>query len=53
MEGGSFFGIEALCSCGVRGHQLDHLPLGQIGGLVEDKAAIVDVGAKRLHRLQV
>jgi hypothetical protein len=34
----------------VERHQLDHLALGQVGGLVEDETPVVDVGFEGLHR---
>lgn len=37
----------------IDGQKLDHFTLGQIGGLIEEDAAVVDVGSKGLHRLQV
>jgi hypothetical protein len=35
------------------GLQVHHLALGQIGGRVENEAAIVDVGLERLHRFGI
>jgi hypothetical protein len=37
----------------VQRHELDHFPFGQIRGLIEDEAPVVDVGFERLHRLEV
>jgi len=33
--------------------QVNDLPLGQVGGLVEHEAPVVDLGFEALHRIQV
>lgn len=56
MESSSVFVIEVIATHRkhfIDGQKLDHFTLGQIGGFIEEDAAVVDVGSKGLHRLQV
>jgi hypothetical protein len=53
VQGCPLFDIQVVAAASkhvIDEHKLDHLALGQIGGLVEQEAAVVDVGFERRHR---
>jgi hypothetical protein len=52
VQGSSLFFIEVVPATVehlVESNELDHLPFGQVGGLVEDETTVVDMGSERLH----
>ena len=52
VQGGPLFVIEVVAATSehlINGHQLDDLAFGQVGGLIEDEPAIVDMGPEGLH----
>ncbi len=56
MQPPSFLVIEVITTGRqhfIDGYKLEHFTLGQVGGFVEEDAAVVDVGSKWLHRSQV
>jgi ribosomal protein S27AE len=56
MQGGPFVVVEVVAPAAphlIETHKLDHFPLGQVGGLIEDEAPVVDVSFERLHLREV